>query len=1143
MSNLKKSRISRIASAFVGLTTSVVMMSAVAVLPAAAAFSMPLKMGVTSPDVMALQKALNADGELVATSGAGSPGMETSYFGSKTKAAVMKFQEKYAAEVLTPAGLTMASGYVGTYTNAKLNALQLGGSIPSAGPSTVPGCKPGDMFSSSSGKPCTAGSASTGTGSGLTVTASNAQPANGLAPAGAARLPFTKVILTASTDGDVSVKGLTIERQGPANDAVFNGIVLLDENGLQIGDERTFNSNHRLTLNGSGPIVVKAGSSRTFTIAGNMASASTLSSNAGQVAVLAVVGIDANAPVSAPVVAGAAHTINSSLTIGTAQATISSFDPNTALTKEIGTTAYKFAGVRVQAGSAEDVKLWSVRWRQNGSATASDFENLVTIVDGVAYPAVVSSDGKWYTSTFGAGLDVLKGFSKDIYIQGDIMGSNSSGRTVQFDLDKSTDVYITGNQFGYGITLTAATTGSVTTASEFTTGTPFFSGSVTTVSAGSVTTVVKSANVPAQNIAVNVPDQPIGGFDIDVKGEPITVQSLVFTVATSSGSGTGLLTNVSLVNANGAVVSGPVDATDPTATDGSQTLTFTGTVTFPVGKGTYKLVGRLPSASGNNQTIVVSTTPSSGWTNVRGLTSGNSLTLSNGAFSMNTMTVKAASLAISVSPTPVAQTVVSGGTDREFANYQLDASQSGEDVRFSNIPLFLTLGGGASATGLTNCRLYDGSTVLNTGSNVVNPSAAGANTFNFDQSLTVARGVVKTLKLKCTLSASATNTFSWGIAASPSIAVTGVVSSNDVSETVTASTGQVQTVGASIFTVTLDSATPAYTVAAAGQTGVVLGALKFRATNEAVNLEKIALQMSNSSASSSAQNLVGVTIWDGSTQVGRATFTGANRFATSTLDTIVMLPKDQDKVLWVKGDLATIGQGLSGTEGALIQVDYDGGDSTGTQGTGVESGTRINQSSSSDTATNGVRTYKSYPSMTYSTVGGTAINGSNDLLVLNIAAAAQGEVQMRKLTFTVSTTTATLSSPTFNGPNGSVGTTALSGDGTSITVTFDSATNVQDRTIAGGQSKNYTLRGTISLTGTNTTGAVTVALKADTAHASLATLMGTVTQLASSNTIWSPNATGTSDTTNPDWANNYGLPGCFTTSGLGQDCQSRTVAK
>jgi len=87
-------------------------------------FIRSLTLGSTGEDVKALQKFLNQDTTTrIAVSGPGSQGEETSYFGALTQAAVIRFQEKYANDVLYPLLLSRGTGYVGAKTIAKLNAL------------------------------------------------------------------------------------------------------------------------------------------------------------------------------------------------------------------------------------------------------------------------------------------------------------------------------------------------------------------------------------------------------------------------------------------------------------------------------------------------------------------------------------------------------------------------------------------------------------------------------------------------------------------------------------------------------------------------------------------------------------------------------------------------------------------------------------------------------------------------------------------------------------------------------------------------------------------------------------------------------------------------------------------------------------
>ena len=86
-------------------------------------FTRSLILGSTGADVKALQVFLNAHAFTISSTGAGSPGNETTYFGNATKFALIKFQEYYAKDILTPNGLTKGTGFFGPATMKVVNGM------------------------------------------------------------------------------------------------------------------------------------------------------------------------------------------------------------------------------------------------------------------------------------------------------------------------------------------------------------------------------------------------------------------------------------------------------------------------------------------------------------------------------------------------------------------------------------------------------------------------------------------------------------------------------------------------------------------------------------------------------------------------------------------------------------------------------------------------------------------------------------------------------------------------------------------------------------------------------------------------------------------------------------------------------------
>ena len=1133
-------------------------------------FTRNLTVGVRGDDVVCLQEMLISEGHLAA-------GLNTGYFGNLTKAAVAKWQ---AANGVAP-----AAGYFGSISRAKYSEVAV---VVPPPPPPPPPPSTGDTGTGTTITPPPA------TGGGVTVAAAADQPANSLAPANSVQVPFTKFTLTAGAE-EVTVTGVVVERTGLGIDSNFAGVVLLDDKGAQIDLEKTLNSEHKTTVGGT--FKVPAGTTKVYTVAGNMGT-----TQAGQVLSLSVVEVKTTATVSGTLpITGASHSANASLTIGTVTMQRGSLDPGAVATKEVGTTGYTFSSIKATAGSAEKVYLKSVRWNQIGSAGSGDLANLKTYVDGTAYDVAVSSDGKYYTTTFadnnGKGLLMDKGFSKELTIKGDVVGG--SARTIAFDIAKRTDIVLIGETYGFGIKAPQTNScGGTSGTSCFTSSeNPWYDGAQVLVSAGTIN--VTSSNVlPSQNIAVNVSNAPLGAFEVNVKGESITVGSLVVSFnTTGTTADVGDITNISILDGTGAIVAGPVDGVSTNGTSDHGTATFSSTITFPVGINAYKVVGKVGTVFSNNATIIASTTPGTQWTTVRGVTTGNTITPTpSTGVGMNTMTVKGSALNVSVSSVPRAQTVISGTKAFLFANYVLDASGSGEDLRVTSIPLEFNVGAG-SATDLTNCQLWDGSTSVTSGSNIKNPSGAASGTsFTFDgNGLSIAKGTSKTLAMKCDVGGGlTTGSYLWGLDSGQQAnyaGVSGMTSGSSTNEVLSDSAGQTMTIATGgTITVALDANSPPYKLVGAGQTGIELARLRFSATNEDIDIKQVALSL-NGVASNTPQDLVGtkVSLWIGSKQVGEAVFSTGDH-ATSSLIASgdFRVPRDGSKVLIVKGDIANVSNSGPLTQsGDLLIVDYAHSNVglNGNYGTGVSSGATINGSATDTTSPAGMRIMKAYPSFTHIPLtssekllsGGT---NSNHIAYKFSVKANNGDVYLYKLSFamgssTLSGSTATTSAfrlyaYTDSGYSNTDTTFASSGyinaggcyNGSNVSLTVNARTVeiYPDRgtaecsatttyVVPDGETRYFELRANFTNISSVSTSkdTITAQLSGDaTYHDAVPTgfvvtdsanmqQVGIINTDADNNFIWSPNSTSTSQSIeDQDFTNGFQVPGLPAT-GMNQE--------
>lgn len=1144
-------------------------------------FTRNLSTGSEGQDVWCLQVYLNSAGFTVASTGAGSPGNETTYFGARTKAAVISWQNANVAQVLRPVGLSAGTGFWGSSSRNHYNTL-VSAYVPPPPPPPPP--PPG-----ASPLPPGASPAPVPAGSGLTVSAAASQPAESLAPYDAARIPATRITLTASADGDVTVKSLTVERQGLADDAAIDSVILLDEENVQIGLSKTLNAVHQATLNE--PFMVKAGTTKTYTVAFNRAAAGSLG---GQIAKFAVVAVDAGTSAvngSFPIV-GSGMTINETLAIGSlASPAVGSLDPGAARTSlEVGTVGFIASGLRWTVGSAEPVILEQIRFYQAGSAATGDIKNVKARVKDVDYNAMVSSDGKFYTAKFVPGVEFDKGAIIDISVKVDVDGG--SDRTIDFDLQKRTDIVARGKTYNYYMRpANGSATNSSTQGEGFTSSEPYYDAYLHTIAKGSLR-VERGTAVSAGNVGVDAANTALGSFAIEAKGEKVQISSFLLTFTLSAGEEGTQIDNVAIYDKNGAVVAGPKDV------NSSEQVTFTDTWTVPTGLNEYTIKGKLTTDFEDADTVVASVDPDGDIT-AKGETTGLTITASpTTAVSSHTMTVRRASLSVSVASTPGAQNVVRGVNGYLFATIQYDAGSSGEDLRITKQELTVTTSGSADMDHLNSCQLFDGTLALNTGGNVVNPSgnAVGADaeiSFTLDNNIIVPKGTAKNIDVKCNISSSAAQDETWSIGIADTDDDTTVVGRDtaaSVTESVTINVGPTMTVrekGTLEIALDVSSASERYGVA--GKADVASSIFKLTSKYEPLKLTKFGFALASSTASTS--DIVKLKLWDGATQVGEAVMTGGNFLATSTLtsESDFIVPKDSDKILKATVDLipaASLAKAnaTGGDSGHLVVI--NSGYASTTYAIGQASGNTI-WAGTKITDAKGVRVVKGYPTLERLSVPtNTLANGDMDLYRFKITAPADGDIGLFRFTFRVSSTTVATTSSfrvfaytdsgfssqayavnpinandvdcvgsstkeasandscLTNGNDEATGQQPIAST-SHVAIFFDPVTNdpaipgLEAINIPAGASRYFRFVGDV--TKTTTGDSFSVALLGDSAF--IPTL--TTQELGNSGSgiardtlssayyvattsnrfVWSPNTTSTSATTTNDWLTGYLLPG------------------
>jgi hypothetical protein len=282
-------------------------------------------------------------------------------------------------------------------------------------------------------------------GGDITVSLSANTPASGNVVTTIDNVVYTKVILRAGDDEDAVVNSVKIGREGLGATSNFTSVTLYDGE-TKLGSTRTsWHSDGYMVYNISGGWTIPAGTSKELTIVAKTA-------DAGKYNALGVLdlglgngGTVAGTPVYGSTMTGVA------VTVGTV--TITGVGSNA--TKKIGNTDVDLTKFKLAMSSTEDAKLTAITLKNKAASSNASDDNLANMYlykgsTVLAGPVQMVSDK--ITFVLDEPYLIEKSKNETFTVKGDIV--NGAGNYVQFLLDATTDLKMTGNQYNTQVSIT-----------------------------------------------------------------------------------------------------------------------------------------------------------------------------------------------------------------------------------------------------------------------------------------------------------------------------------------------------------------------------------------------------------------------------------------------------------------------------------------------------------------------------------------------------------------------------------------------------------------------------------------------------------------------------------------------------------------